>query len=487
MNGALLALVGTISGSNGTSNTAVTGTLVIANTTVNFPTIPSDSVLFVSGVIGGSSKGVFGGDLVVSGNADIKGDLTGSNLRLTGDIAVLGGDLTSTSTSFNFVQNSNLVRVGSSTATLIVSGTVDVSGSSGNTVLKAVGGDISITSTTGRLNIGPASNLQIFHNNVNAAITNATGHLPLTNNALNQRIDLVTTGSTAAGMVRIRRLTGPTGAQIQTDLLEVRNDGTILIGSASTGPTGLGSTTISNDLFLSTGIIAVNTDATAIQLVSSGNVTIKLDANNNAPGHFFAIVDNAGGNEFVVNENGNADVTGNLVVTGSVLGTATTTTFNLLNTTLTGTLNVGGATQRMNFGGITSTGSFPGELLSDGNFNVGLVSERLLNSSSAGSSLNFDLGAQTIFYVNNPTADINANFTNVPITNLRVITPTIILSQSATPRNITAVRIENVTQGIKWAGGSSPTVTANRQEVFGFSLIRSGSIWSVLGQMTSYG
>jgi len=56
-----LALVGTISGSNGTSNTAITGTLVIANKTVDFPTISPDSILLVSGTIFGTS------DIVSSG------------------------------------------------------------------------------------------------------------------------------------------------------------------------------------------------------------------------------------------------------------------------------------------------------------------------------------------------------------------------------------------------------------------------------------
>jgi len=350
-----------------------------------------------------------------------------------------------------------------------------------------VGGDIAIASATGKFLLGPTGQNQQIHNNSNYEMTNTTGHILLTNNALNQRIEVATTGSTNAGMFRVRRYTGTLASRISTDLFEVRNDGTILIGSASTGPTGLGSTTVSNDLFLSTGVIAVNTDTTAIQLVSSGNVTVKLDANNNAPGHFFAVQNHLNANQLLVNENGNADIAGNLIVSGSVLGTATTTTFNLLNTTLTGTLNIGGTAQTINFGSPTTTGSMQGDLVVNNLLTLGSTSERLLNSSSAGSSLNFDLSSQSIFYVNNPTADINANFTNVPITNLRVITPTIILSQSATPRNITAVRIENVTQGIKWAGGSSPTVTANRQEVFGFSLIRSGSIWSVLGQMTSYG
>lgn len=609
-----MALVGTISGSNGTSNTAITGTLVIADTSISFPSIPGDATLYVQGTAiasgdlvssgnlkslnstgdeggeiflkspvtnttitggvtvdvyqnrlrffeqGGTSRGYYiditggiagastnlaaaaspggsstyvqfndggtfggsadfefdktsgivtaatlvatgaGNSLVSSGSVLVKdsggnttvtlansGDITGSNLRLTGDIAVVGGDLTTTATSFNLVTGASTIRMGANPSTVILSGTIDASGSAATALFKAVGGDISVASSTGKLLLGPAGQNQQTHNNSNYEMTNTTGHILLTNNALNQRIELSTTGSTSAGMFRIRRYTGTTPIRTVTDLLEVRNDGTVLIGSASTGATFLGSTTISNDLFLSSGRIAVNTDTTAIELVSSGNVTVKLDANNNAAGHFFAVQNFAGTNQLLVNENGNVDVSGSLVVSGSVLATVTTTTFNLLNTTLTGTLNIGGATQIVNIGGITSTGSFPGELRSDGNFNVGLVSERLFNSSSAGGTMSFNVGAQTIFYVNNPTSDITANFTSVPVTNLRVITPTVILSQSATPRNVTAVQIDGVGQPINWAGGSSPTVTANRQEVFGFSLIRSGSAWKVLGQMTSYG
>jgi hypothetical protein len=33
----------------------------------------------------------------------------------------------------------------------------------------------------------------------------------------------------------------------------------------------------------------------------------------------------------------------------------------------------------------------------------------------------------------------------------------------------------------------TPTGTARKQDVFGFSLIRSGSTWKVLGQMSTYG
>lgn len=605
-----MALVGTISGSNGTSNTAITGTLVIANTTENFPSITSDVVLFVSGAIGGDSKAVFGGDVVVSGTlrptslvmtgtAVIEANSSAAGLRITqvgAGEAIRVEDSTNPDASPFVVTAAGRVGIGTSvpTSALIVTGTdvtiptfvarasdsavdtfavtssaaagftagmvridqgnltnkyamsitnigagasgiymatsagagaleirnfnatpliktsnknlafetdnvaLDSSGVSfsftetqkqtiqntktflirGNTTGFKTGsyfeiqksgsiaifevqgdpsgsivymsgsalitgslttrGDVNLVTSTSRLNIGPSANYQILHNNVNAAITNATGHILTSNNALNQRIEFSTTGSTNAGMVRVRRITGPTASPVLTDLFEVRNDGTILIGSASTGPTGLGSTTISNDLFLSTGRIAVNTDTTPIELVSSGNVTIKLDANNNAPGHFFAVQDFNNISQFKVGEAGQVEIEKDLAVTGTV--------------------------------------------------ELGLTSERLFNSSSGGGVMNFALNSQTIFYVNNPTSDITANFTGVPTLNNRVLTPTVILSQSATPRNVTAVQVDgSPITPIKWAGGSSPAVTANRQEVFGFSLIRSGSIWTVLGQMTSYG
>jgi hypothetical protein len=49
------------------------------------------------------------------------------------------------------------------------------------------------------------------------------------------------------------------------------------------------------------------------------------------------------------------------------------------------------------------------------------------------------------------------------------------------------VQIDSSPATINWANGVTPTGTANKQDVFGFSLIRSGSAWKVLGQMSTYG
>ena len=200
-----------------------------------------------------------------------------------------------------------------------------------------------------------------------------------------------------------------------------------------------GRTTISNDLGLTTGNVigAPGSGANVLTLISSGNIVAKLDINNDSPGHKFDIQDYNGISQFWVGENGNAELSGSIYITGST--------------------------------------------------NVGTVVENLVNSNGSTGTTIFNLNLQGIFYVNSPVGDITANFTNVPTTNLRILTPTVILSQSATARIVSAVQIDGVGQTINWANGLTPAGSANKQDVFGFSLIRSGSAWKVLGQMSTYG
>lgn len=134
-----------------------------------------------------------------------------------------------------------------------------------------------------------------------------------------------------------------------------------------------------------------------------------------------------------------------------------------------------------------SNAAISGSLAVTGSTNVGVVVENLINSVGSTGTVSFDTSMQGIFYVNGPAGTITANFTNVPTTDLRVLTPTVILSQSATPRSITAVQIDGAAQTLNWANSTTPTATANKQDVFGFSLIRSGSAWKVLGQLSTYG
>jgi hypothetical protein len=227
-------------------------------------------------------------------------------------------------------------------------------------------------------------------------------------------------------------------------------------------------------------------------IIASGTVIISSQSSGILPARGTDAVLFVSGN---INGTSKAVVGGDLVVSGNLsannglLATSTTTTFNLLNTTLTGTLNIGGAATVLNFGNTVSTGTFNGDLVIQDRTTLGGTIERQQHFQSVGGVLSFNMIEQSIFYVNNPTSDITANFTNVPLTNDRIHTPTVILSQSApgSARIVSNVQVNGVGSPINWATGITPTGNARKQDVFGFSLIRSGSDWKVLGQMSTYG
>ena len=134
----------------------------------------------------------------------------------------------------------------------------------------------------------------------------------------------------------------------------------------------------------------------------------------------------------------------------------------------------------------TSTGSFSGDLGVAGRTTLGGVTERM-SHTQGGSTLTCDMISQSIFYLNKPSSNVTANVTNVPTTNNRVYTPTVILSQSSPAYIVSVVQVDGVGQTINWSSGITPTGNASKQDVFGFSLIRSGSAYKVLGQMSTYG
>lgn len=498
-----LQIGGNITGSNAVlrGDLAVNGGDITSTAgTLNIAALTNVTNLYGSNVLVGST-----GNTNLSGSAVLinAGSPGISIQRDTSTYATISGDATSVtvgstvgrttanvfnanSTTINFGGAANAIKLGATNAIVSLSGTMDLSGTAVSVIARLTGGDISLSSAS-RAKLGTGDNMLIFHNGSNFAMNNSTGHILVSNNAVNQRIEMILSSSTAAGIFRVKRAYGPSGGAPIDNLLDVRADGSIMIGSGTAG-IGLSSTIIGNDLFLNTGVVAVSADAVPIQLVSSGNVTVKLDANNNAPSHFFSVQDYRGIDQFKVFEEGNAEILGNLTVTGSVLDTKTTTTFNLLNNTLTGTLNIGGATTTINFGSPTTTGSMQGDLTVANRATLGGVIEKMFHTQSAGGGItNFNLIGQSIFYVNNPASNISANFTNAPITTDRIITPTVILSQSATARIVSVVQIDGIGQTINWANGVTPTGTAGKQDVFGFSLIRSGSAWKVLGQMSTYG
>ena len=252
--------------------------------------------------------------------------------------------------------------------------------------------------------------------------------------------DVISSGSLSVG----------NGGTIVGNLTAINNLGvlgslTVMSNGLIAGNATVSGSTTTNTLFVNTGNVvgAPGSGANVLSLLSSGNIVMKLDVNNDSSGHKFEVQDYLGISQFFVGENGNAELSGSLVTTGS--------------------------------------------LTVSGSATLGIVSEVLSGSNAIGGTFVFDTTRQSIFYVNNATSNITANFTNVPTVDNRIISTTVILSQSATARIVSAVQIAGVASTINWANNVTPTGNSGKQDVFGFNLIRSGSAWKTLGQMSTYG
>ena len=104
--------------------------------------------------------------------------------------------------------------------------------------------------------------------------------------------------------------------------------------------------------------------------------------------------------------------------------------------------------------------------------------------SSSVVTYSFSLGA-VFYHATSPTVDWSVNFTNLPTTSGKVITMNIVVPQGATPYKITGCSIDGTIQPIKWFGSSTPSGTANKTDIWAFSLIRRGTVWNVLASQSA--
>jgi hypothetical protein len=92
-----------------------------------------------------------------------------------------------------------------------------------------------------------------------------------------------------------------------------------------------------------------------------------------------------------------------------------------------------------------------------------------------------------IHYLTTIPSDLTVNITNLPTTANRNYVVSVYLVQDATAYYITRLEIAGNLTTIKWAGGSPPTPVAGRVEIQTFSLYYSGSDWTALSQLSSFG
>lgn len=89
----------------------------------------------------------------------------------------------------------------------------------------------------------------------------------------------------------------------------------------------------------------------------------------------------------------------------------------------------------------------------------------------------------TAFVASAPSANFTLNVTNVPTTDNRMMTVTVVVTQGSTGYIPNAVQIGGAGQTIKWSGGSAPTATngAGKLDIFSFSFMRRSGAWTVFG------
>ena len=93
-----------------------------------------------------------------------------------------------------------------------------------------------------------------------------------------------------------------------------------------------------------------------------------------------------------------------------------------------------------------------------------------------------------MFHHTTPAADFTANFTNLDLNQYKFSTSIgIVITQGNTAYIPNAVQIAGAAQTIIWQGNSTPTGTDNGTDAISFTIMRDGSTYIVLGQLTSFG
>lgn len=122
----------------------------------------------------------------------------------------------------------------------------------------------------------------------------------------------------------------------------------------------------------------------------------------------------------------------------------------------------------------------------DNNFNRIIIEDMAVKTGATG-TVTHDFSETSVWYHTSPAADFTVNFTNVPTTNDKAISVTLIVSQGVTPYLPLYVQIAGSTTTVKWPNSTLPQGTADQVDVISFTFIRRDSSWEVLGTLASYG
>lgn len=130
-----------------------------------------------------------------------------------------------------------------------------------------------------------------------------------------------------------------------------------------------------------------------------------------------------------------------------------------------------------------------GNLVVNGQSTFTEVTE-VINSTPSGATasiVTYDFSGGDIWYHGTASQDFTANFINIPTTNFRKITTTVVIAQGGTAYIPTIVKINGTASNVKWFGGTA-SGSSNKVDIIEFNFIytNSGIPTQVLGQINPF-
>jgi hypothetical protein len=129
--------------------------------------------------------------------------------------------------------------------------------------------------------------------------------------------------------------------------------------------------------------------------------------------------------------------------------------------------------------------AFTGSPTFTGGIRVQEMFEDVVDASITSNIATLNYTEGNIFYIDASAqaANFQANLTSVPTDNGRIFTINMVVNQGATGRYPNTCNINGASQTIKWAGGNPPTPTssADKLDIFSFTIMRRSNTYTVFG------
>jgi hypothetical protein len=457
----------------GTSTTTIgLGTNTVGSNTVTIGGAVDGNILKIAGTTGGITSAI---------TTDVTtGTVSVFNTGLTGTLYI-GNAVTGT---FALANAATTIQMGN-----IVTGAQTVNmftASTGASTYNIATGP-TLASTTKTINIGTAGvSTSVTNVNIGSSVSGATGTITLsgTTGALVNSATTISLGNTATAAQTVNMFTASTAASTYNIATGATTNAIVKTINIATGAAAAGSNTITATAAgtgITLGSAATYAQGTPITTSASLSATTSGGLLPSTTYYVAAAISSS------------TTVTLAATVGGSAI-TFTASTISANNTVTVGSLSqvnigpsVAGSTANVTVNGnlivnplVSGTATINGTLVIQQSIEV------LNTKTGATGTVTHDFSTGAIFYHTSPAANFTANITNVPTTDNRSITVTLVIVQGASAYIPTVLQINSSAVTIKWAGGNAPTGTPNQTDVVSFVLMRISSTWVAFAGLSNF-